>query len=47
MTPAGRAMMERGLQQIKDIGGDLTISQMQEMLRSGKPLEPKTEEKKE
>jgi len=45
MTPAGRAMMERGLQQIKDLGGDLTISQMQEMLRSGKPLEPKKEEK--
>jgi hypothetical protein len=47
MTPQGRAMMERGLQQIKDLGGDLTISQMQELLRSGKPLEQKTQEKKD
>ena len=41
MTPAGREMMERGLQQIKDLGGDMTISQMQDLLRSGKPLEQK------
>lgn len=46
MTPQGREMMERGLQQIKDLGGDMTISQMQDLLRSGKPLEQKTEEKK-
>lgn len=46
MTPQGRAMMEKGLQQIKDLGGDLTISQMQELLRSGKPLEQKSQEKK-
>lgn len=45
MTPQGREMMERGLQQIKDLGGDMTISQMQDLLRSGKPLEPKKEEK--
>ncbi len=46
MTPQGRAMMERGLQQIKDLGGDMTISQMQDLLRSGKPLEQKKEDKK-
>jgi hypothetical protein len=46
MTPQGRAMMERGLQQIKDLGGDMTISQMQELLRSGKPLEQKPPEQK-
>jgi hypothetical protein len=43
MTPQGREMMERGLQQIKDLGGDMTISQMQELLRSGKPLEQKND----
>lgn len=46
MTPQGREMMNRGLQQIKDLGGDLTISQMQDLLRSGKPLEQKTPEQK-
>lgn len=46
MTPQGREMMNRGLQQIKDLGGDLTISQMQELLRSGKPLEQKSPEQK-
>jgi hypothetical protein len=46
MTPQGREMMERGLQQIKDLGGDMTISQMQELLRSGKPLEQKPPEQK-
>ena len=46
MTPAGRAMMEKGLQQIKDLGGDMTISQMQDLLRSGKSLEQKPPENK-
>jgi len=46
MTPAGRAMMENGLQQIKDLGGDMTISQMQDLLRSGKSLEQKPPENK-
>lgn len=41
MTAAGREMMNKGLQQIKDLGGDMTISQMQELLKSGKPLEQK------
>ena len=46
MTPAGWAMMEKGLQQIKDLGGDMTISQMQDLLRSGKSLEQKPPENK-
>jgi hypothetical protein len=41
MTPEGRAMMDKGLQQIKDLGGDMTISQMQELLKSGKSFEQK------
>jgi hypothetical protein len=45
MTPQGRIMMDRGLQQIKDLGGDMTISQMQDLLRNPNLLEPKKEAK--
>ncbi len=41
MNPQGREMMDKGLQEIINAIGDVPLSQVQSLLRSGKPLEQK------